>query len=184
MSHLQHFTCSKKKLFQLDGKWCGRRVIPAVCDCVKPSHQFIRSRHTTINTDHYMQKNPVTQQDPNRPVHKTCQKHHDHIFHQEGRRDWSHEGQWEGKGLDNRMCCHHIKSQSKTQTFTLYTHGVTTKSVMFSSCFFLFFSLKVLDPGGLDSLLFIKSQLLKHSVIIRLSSVPCPRFPLSRYLSR
>jgi hypothetical protein len=36
----------------------GRRsVSPAVCDCADPSHQFLRPHHTTITTNHNMQKN-------------------------------------------------------------------------------------------------------------------------------
>ena len=36
---------------------------------------------------------------------------------------------------------------------------------------------KVLNPGNFDGLMFMKSQLLKHSVVIRFSNVRCPRFP-------
>ncbi len=43
---------------------------------------------------------------------------------------------------------------------------------------------KVLNPGSFDGLLFMTSQLLQHSVTIRLSNVRCPRFPLSHDLSR
>ena len=32
----------------------------------------------------------------------------------------SHEEQREGQELDNRMCCHHIKSEPRTQTFRLH----------------------------------------------------------------
>ena len=43
---------------------------------------------------------------------------------------------------------------------------------------------KVLNPGGFNSLSFMKHQLLKHSVIITLSSVRRPRSPISDDLSR
>jgi hypothetical protein len=99
---------------------CRRRVRPAVCDSANPSHQFLRPRHTTTTTDHYMQKNPLTEQYPSSPAPQNCQKRHGHIFHQ-GRRDSSQEGQREGQELDNRMCCHHVKSEPRTQTFTLHT---------------------------------------------------------------
>ena len=32
----------------------------------------------------------------------------------------SHEGQREGQELDNRMCCHHIKSEPRAKTFMLH----------------------------------------------------------------
>ena len=40
----------------------------------------------------------------------------------QGRRVWLHKGQWEDQELDKRMCCHHIKSDPRTQTFTFHTH--------------------------------------------------------------
>ncbi len=40
---------------------------------------------------------------------------------QEGRRGRSQEGQREGQELDNRMCFHHVKSEPRTQTFTLHS---------------------------------------------------------------
>ena len=39
----------------------------------------------------------------------------------QGRRGWSHEGQREVQELDIRMWFHHIKSEYRTQTFTLHT---------------------------------------------------------------
>jgi hypothetical protein len=39
----------------------------------------------------------------------------------QGSRGRSHEEQREGQELDNRMCCHHIKSEPRTQTFRLHT---------------------------------------------------------------
>jgi hypothetical protein len=40
----------------------------------------------------------------------------------QGRRGRSHEEQWEGQELDNRMCCRHIKSEPRTQTFRFHGH--------------------------------------------------------------
>ena len=100
---------------------CGRRVSPAVGDSSNPSHQFLRSHRTTTTTDQYMQKNPAAQQEPSRPAQGNCQKHHGHIFHQ-GRRVSSQEGQREDQELDIRMCCNHIKSEPRAQTFKLHTH--------------------------------------------------------------
>ncbi len=93
----------------LDTTGCRRRVSPAVCDSANQSHQFLRPRHTTDTTDHYVQKNPFEQQYPSNPVPRNCQKLHDHNFHQ-GRRGWSQRGQREGQELDNRMCFDHVKS--------------------------------------------------------------------------
>ena len=46
---------------------------PAVCDCADPSHQFLRTHHTTITTNHNMQKKiPAAQQYPSRPDQKTA----------------------------------------------------------------------------------------------------------------
>jgi hypothetical protein len=36
------------------------------------------------------------------------------------RRGWSQEGQREGQELDNIMLCHHVKSEPRTQTFSLH----------------------------------------------------------------
>ncbi len=54
----------------------------------RPTHQFLRSHHTTITTNHNMKK------------------------------------QREGQELDIRMCCNHIKSEPKTQTFTLHSRPI------------------------------------------------------------
>ncbi len=51
------------------------------------------------------------------------QKYHIHVF-QQGRRGWWQEGQREGQELDDRMCFHHIKSESRTQTFKLHAHPI------------------------------------------------------------
>jgi hypothetical protein len=42
------------------------------------------------------------------------------VLSKQGRTALSQEGQREGQELDNRMCCHHIKSEPRTQTFLLY----------------------------------------------------------------
>ena len=43
----------------------------------------------------------------------------------QGRRGWSHEGQREGQEFDNRMCCHHIKSEPRTQICMLHARPST-----------------------------------------------------------
>jgi hypothetical protein len=77
-----------------------------------------------------MRKNPLPQQYTSNPAPRNCQKRHDDIF-QKGRRGWSQEGQREGLELDNRMCCHHVKSEPRTQTFSLHAANArTSKTVM------------------------------------------------------
>ena len=46
----------KKLCVNLGETWCGRSVTPAVCDCADPFHQFLRSQHTTITTNHNYKK--------------------------------------------------------------------------------------------------------------------------------
>ncbi len=81
------WTCCKKLCFNLDGTWCGRRVSPAVGDRDNQSHQFLRPRHTTTTTDHYIQKNPFSQQYRSSPAPRNCQKHHGHTSRKEGGTD-------------------------------------------------------------------------------------------------
>jgi hypothetical protein len=42
------------------------------------------------------------------------------VLSKQGRTVLSQEGQREDQELDNRMCCHHIKSEPRTQTFLLH----------------------------------------------------------------
>jgi hypothetical protein len=66
-----------------------------------------------------MQKNPFAQQYPISPAPWNCQKRPwTHL--PQWRRGWSQEGQREGQELDNIMCCHHVKSEPRTQTFSLH----------------------------------------------------------------
>ncbi len=60
--------CGKKLCFNLREAWCWRSESPAVFDCNDPSHQLLRSHHTTITTNHNMQKEiPAAQQYPSHP---------------------------------------------------------------------------------------------------------------------
>ena len=67
--HVHHniSTRGKKLFFNLGETWCGRSVRQTICDCADQSHQFLRTHHTTIPTNHNMQKNPATEQDPSHP---------------------------------------------------------------------------------------------------------------------
>ncbi len=61
--------CGKKLCFVLGEAWCWRSVSPAVCDCADQSHQFLRPQHTTITTNHNMQKNiPPRNNTPSAPT--------------------------------------------------------------------------------------------------------------------
>jgi len=100
--------------------WCGRSVRPTDCDCTDTSHQFLRPHHTTITTNHHTKKKSRRGTRPQPSRSNACQKRHVHVF-QQGRRDWSQEGQREVQELDIRMCCNHIKSEPRSQTFTFHS---------------------------------------------------------------
>jgi hypothetical protein len=57
ISNVWYFdTVVKNHASTLVKRGVGRSVSPAVCDCADPSHQFLRPHHTTITTNHNMQK--------------------------------------------------------------------------------------------------------------------------------